>query len=168
MNRVTYLQSLCIKKLQKYINILLATNIYTKDGISWANSIYHVNILLPEFENIKPFLKKISYKLCINTDSISIADEIKLKQNIQYLYYIIKGHDMTIQSYCRNNNESVYYKKLQDHHIVSRVNKKIIVIYRQCCKLIRIKKKLITRKYIDQYTDMRFCNNIMNYIVSYV
>ena len=114
MNRVIYLQSLCIRKLQNYIAILLATNIYTT-GIPWANIHYYQNSLLSEFENIKPFLKKISSKLSIDTYSFSIADEIKREQNIQYLYYIIKGYDMTIQSYCQRNSESIYYKKIRTY-----------------------------------------------------
>ena len=162
MNPILYIENSCMGKILNYIDTLLTKKIYSQ-----------FNRLFSEFENIKPFLQKINKKLYIDfnrhLNETSLDDLNQMNNNIQYLFYIVKGYQLTRERNSRiSPNETNYYKTQPDAIKTDILVKKLLKIINRYKRTSKIKRKLVRRLYIDNYTKRKFYKNILNYIISYV
>ena len=167
MNKTLYIENSCMEKIHNYIETLLNKKIYTQ------HYYFQFNILFSDFENIKPFLQKINKKLYFDfnrhLDEISLDDLNQMNNNIQYLFYIVKGYQLTREIRSKiNSNETNYYKKQPDAIKTDILIGKLLKIINRFKRNARLKKKIVKWLYIDNYTKRKFYKNILNYIISYV
>ena len=167
MNTLLYIDSKCIKYIHSNIELLLTKKIYRHHHYLKIDILYRV------FENIKPFLLKINkilYEDNIYSDEISMAHLNKSHDDIQYLFYIIKGYQFTINKtlYCINENEKVSYEKQEAYLAVNNIIVKLLKLINKHKRISRLKRRLIKITYIDNYTKKKFYKNIRNYIEAYL
>ena len=171
MSKILYIENKCIGTVHYYIEELLNKKIYTK------HYYYGINILNSEFENIKPFLKNTNKKLYDDIEKrakeINLNDLYEMNNNIQYLFYIIKGYQITAQRLYApappaKEAHSGDHSKQTSYIEVKNLVKKFLITITQYKRNALLKKKLIRRIYIDNYTNKKFYKNILNYIISFV
>tara|TARA_B110000211_G_C14048249_1_gene540005 strand:+ start:134 stop:607 length:474 start_codon:yes stop_codon:yes gene_type:complete len=141
MNEYIILENFYIYKLKKLISQMLDNEImFTYKGKNTPS-------LLSDYQNCKPFLKIIHKKLIINKGGgYGVQDIFNKNHNLNYLYYIIKGYDMTLETYDT-------YQYYGDHLLVTEIKDNIYTIIKYYNKLFNKQLKFIRRKYIDNFTN---------------
>jgi len=168
MNKVIFIENKCIVTIHAYIELLLNKNKYTQNYSKWP-------VLDENFENIKPFLKNINKKLYDDREKllnkISLDDMVKDYNNIQYIFYIIKGYQLTVARYHSSidpHSEHESRNKQPESQEINAIIVKFLKVVDRYKRNARLKRNFVKRAYLDNFTKKKFYKNITNYIISYM
>lgn len=170
MNKIIYIENKCVNNIHYYVERLLNKTLYVQRG--YFNSIATI---YEDFENIKPFLKTINKKIYDHretlSDKISMNDLNNDFNNIQYLFYIIKGYLLTIARKKKLQTGSVEYNiriKQPEFCEINALIETLIKVINMYKKNAKLKRKIVNRLYLDYYTQKKFYKNLTDYILSYM
>lgn len=152
MDQYFLLEKLYIYKLKYLIRQMLDKE------ITCTHKCKNIPSLLEDYQNCKPFLKNSHTNLIINqTNEQTSINVFNKKQDLNYLFYIIKGYTMTLEKY----NTHQYFG---EYLLVNKIINKIHIVIKHYNKLLNKQLKCIRLKYIDIFTNKVLCPDLVNTI----
>lgn len=154
MHEYFILEKIYIHKLKNLISQML------NNEVTFTSKTNKIPYLFEDYNNCKPFLQKVRTKLIISTHTEqSCMNIFNKKHNLDYLFYVLKGYDMTVAKYITHR----YYG---DNILVNKIIDKIYILLKNYNALLNRLLKCIRLKYIDNYTNKTLYYDLVNNIYS--